>query len=309
MLRRYGYASVLFSLAILSSAGAYAAEKESSREVVQGFEQLRKTVPVLADALPIYLTTVQGSKVLNVSLFGKIPFPFSEVSAVLSRPKSYCDFLPVLFNVKACVITRTRPDIQIKYYVAGKHYTPPLASIRLNSRFRVMDKQKDYLAVMMESDEDSAGTSRYHVLLKAVPIDDQTLVSIESVYAPGRLTRMATYTYIKVFARDKPGFTRISVSGDSEQRYITGFPAVIERSIVRSYFALKAHLLSQPVAAGKRHEARLQSWYDLNLPHKLQLYELDRDQYLQIKRKERANQLEMQEKIDQSAVVKVGKVN
>lgn len=309
MLRRYGFAWVFLILAIFSSQGVFAADKESSQDVVRKFEQLTRTVPVLADALPIYLATVQDSKVLNVSLFGRIPFSFTEVSAVLSRPQSYCDFLPVMFNVKGCVITRIHPNAQIKYYVAGKHYTPPLTSFRIHSRFRIIEKRKDFLEIMMEADEDSVGKSRYHVLLKVVPIENQALVSIESVYAPGRLTRMATYTYIKVFARNKPGFTKITVSGDGEQRYITGFPAIIERSIVRSYFALKAHLMSQHLPTGKRHEARLQSWYDLNLPHKLQLYELDRDQYLQIKRKERVNQLRMQENADQSATVKVGKVN
>ena len=101
----------------------------------------------------------------------------------------------------------------------------------------------------------------------------------------------------------------MTISGDGTQQYITGFPAIIERSIVRSYFALKAHLLNQNAAVGTRHEARLQSWYDLNLPHKLQLYELDREEYLQIKRRERLNQLKMQKKINQSAAVKVGKVN
>ena len=296
-------------MAILSSWGCFAAEKEVPHDIVQKYQQLTRTVPILADTLPLYLTTIQDSKVLNVNLYGRIPFAFSEVSTVLAKPESYCDFLPLMFNVKGCVITRAHPDTQIKYFVAGKYYTAPVASIRIQSRFRVVDKRNDFLKVMMEAADDTNGTSRYHVLLKVVPIENETLISIESVYAPGRLTRMATYTYIKMFARDKPGFTRVTISGDGTQQYITGFPAIIERSIVRSYFALKAHLLNQNAAVAVRHEARLQSWYDLNLPHKLQLYELDREEYLQIKRRERLNQLKMQKKINQSAAVKVGKVN
>ena len=116
---------------------------------------------------------------------------------------------------------------------------------------------------------------------------------------------MATNTYVNVFARDKPGFTEIQEPG-GKKKLKTGFPAVIERSSVRAYFALKAYMLNYHLPPAKRFEASLKTWYDLNKPYKKQLYELERDQYLQIKRREHENQLRIQKKVRQSAKVKVG---
>ncbi len=292
MLVRRKLVLVILGLLLGLPGGASAASMESEA-LIQRYIHLTKTTRALTDTLPLYLATVQDNKVLNVSLFGLIPYSFNKVASELSKPQSYCEFLPLMFNVKGCVVTETSPVTRIKYYVAGKYYTPPIASIRIKSVFRIIESRKDFLQIIMEDDGDSQGTTKYHVLLKIVPMKNQTLIYIESLYAPGRLTRMATKTYVSMFARNKPGFTKLKVSGGGETQFITGFPAIIERSIVRSYFALKAYLQNQHVPPARRHEARLQSWYNLNLPHRKQLYELERKQYLAIKRRERKNQLNM----------------
>ncbi|MGW8247454.1 MAG: hypothetical protein ACWGOV_05020 [Acidiferrobacterales bacterium] len=274
-------------------------------DLVNQYHKLEKSSSPLAVALPIYLKTVQKENVLNVSLLGTIPFKFSDVAAVLAKPGSYCDFLPLMFNVKGCVITDFNPVTRIKFYVAGKHYTSPITSYRIHAVFRLVGRTPDKIRVRLEADPDTPGKSDYDVDLMAIPLDGETLMYLESRFAPGRITRMATNTYVNVFARDKPGFTEIQEPG-GKKKLITGFPAVIERSSVRAYFALKAYMLNHHLPPAKRFDACLNTWYDLNQPYKKQLYELERDQYLQIKRREHKNQLRIQKKVRQSAKVKVG---
>ena len=296
---------VVIGLSLSSTVNADEVKEITQDHLVDQYHKLEKTGKRLAATLPIYLKTVQKEKVLNVSLLGKIPFKFSDVSAVLAKPGSYCDFLPLLFNVKTCVITELNPVTRMKFYVAGKHYTPPITSYRIHAVFRLVDRTPDKIRVRMEADPDTPGKSDYGVDLVAIPLDGETLMYLKSRYAPGRITRMATNTYVNVFARDKPGFTEIQEPG-GKKKLITGFPAVIERSSVRAYFALKAYTLNYHLPPDKRFEACLKTWYDLNQPYKKQLYELERDQYLQIKRREHKNQLRIQEKERQSAKVKVG---
>jgi hypothetical protein len=296
---------VVIGLSLSSTVNADEVKEITPDHLVDQYHKLEKTGKRLAATLPIYLKTVQKEKVLNVSLLGKIPFKFSDVSAVLAKPGSYCDFLPLLFNVKTCVITELNPVTRMKFYVAGKHYTPPITSYRIHAVFRLVDRTPDKIRVRMEADPDTPGKSDYGVDLVAIPLDGETLMYLKSRYAPGRITRMATNTYVNVFARDKPGFTEIQEPG-GKKKLITGFPAVIERSSVRAYFALKAYTLNYHLPPDKRFEACLKTWYDLNQPYKKQLYELERDQYLQIKRREHKNQLRIQEKERQSAKVKVG---
>jgi len=298
----------LFFVTGLLGVGAVNAEESgemTTASLIEQYRELENTGTPLAATLPIYLKTVQKKNVLNVSLLGRIPFKFSDVAEALSKPASYCDFLPLMFNVKSCVITEFNPVTRMKFYVAGKHYTPPITSYRIHAVFRPVSRTPEKIRIRMEADEDSPGKSDYDVDLMAIPLDGETLLYLKSRYAPGRITRMATSTYVKMFARDKPGFTEIQEPG-GKKKLITGFPAVIERSTVRAYFALKAFMLNIQLPPAKRFDACLKTWYDLNQPYKKQLYELERDQYLQIKRREHKNQLRIQEKVRQSAVVKVG---
>ena len=305
MLNRLILLFVVIGLGVAGAAKAGEVKEITPGYLVEQYRKMEKTGTRLAATLPLYLKTVQKDDVLNVSLLGRIPFKFSDVTDVLAKPASYCNFLPLMFNVKSCVITELNPVTRMKFYVAGKHYSPPITSYRIHALFRLVDRTPEKIRIRLESDEDSLGKSGYDVDLMAIPLDGQTLLYLKSRYAPGRITRMATYTYIKVFARDKPGFTEIQEPG-GEKKLITGFPAVIERSTVRAYFALKAYMLNIHLPPAKRFDACLNTWYDLNQPYKKQLYELGRDQYLQIKRREHKNQLRIQEKQRQSAVVKVG---
>lgn len=306
MRKGIGSLFLVASMLVVGVVGAGEVEKITPASLVEQYRKMEKTGSRLAASLPIYLKTEQKKDVLRVSLLGQIPFKFSDVAGVLSRPGSYCDFLPLMFNVKSCVIPEFNPVTRMKFYVAGKHYSPPIASYRIHAVFRLVDRSPEVVRVRLESEEDSLGKSGYDVDLMAVPLDGKTLISVKSRYAPGRLTRMATYAYIKVFARDKPGFTEIQEPGSGKKKLITGFPAVIERSTVRAYFALKAYMLNYRLPSKERFEACLKTWYDLNRPYKKQLYELGRKQYLEIKRRERKNQLRIQKKVRQSAVVKVG---
>jgi len=300
-------AIALLLIGALAPAPARANDGDEAEVLVQQYLAASRQSPGLAKGLPIHLVTRQDKHQLTVKLVGLMPYGFSEVASVLAQPDSYCEFLPLMFNVKTCVVSERSPQTRIRYYVAGKHYNPPLTSFRINSRYRLVHYGGDFLGVNLESDEDSFGSSQYRVELRAVPFNGQTLISVNSLYAPGRLTRMATYTYINVFARDKPGFTMVKPAGADRPLPITGFPAIIERSSVRAYLALKSMMVNRHLRPDQQYEARLRTWYDLNVPYNKQLYELERSQYLDIKRRERANQLRLQAKKGfQSAPVKVG---
>jgi hypothetical protein len=282
-----------------------AARDVSNKQLLAEYQVIRQSRSPLAGTLPVYLHTESEGDQTRVSLIGRISYPFSSVDAVLRDPAAYCEFLPLLFNVKACVITDHGPVEKIRYYVAGKNYAPPLASYRLNTTWRVLERRPDMLHVLMQAEQDRAGASSYQVDLIVIPSGEETLISVEAVYAPGRLTRAATHTYVHLFARNKPGFTLVEATKTGKREFITGFPAIIERSVVRSYLSLNAYLGTRKVAPDRRLQAQLQKWYSLNQPYHTQLHEMERDEYIAIKHRERRNQLKLQSKADQSATVKV----
>jgi len=293
-------AGALFCLPVAADQGA------PNQRLLAKFDTISRARPPLASTLPVYLQTENQGDQASVSLIGQVHYPFDEVAAVLRNPDAYCEFLPLMFNVKGCVITDHGPVDKVRYYVAGKNYTSPLASYRLNTTWQVVGRRADLLHVLMKADRDGDGVSSYQVDLVVIPHGKETLISVEALYAPGRLTRVATHTYVHLFARNKPGFTLVEAGKSGKRELITGFPAIIERSVVRSYLALNAYLATRDVADERRLDAQLQRWYSLNQPYHTQLYEMERDEYLAIKHRERRNQLKLQRKADQSASVKVG---
>lgn len=69
-------------------------------------------------------------------------------------------------------------------------------------------------------------------------------------------------------------------------KYIGGMRGVVERNTMRYYLAVEAYLGALSAPADSRLEKRLNGWHDAVERYPLQLHELNRDEYLAMKRKE-----------------------
>jgi hypothetical protein len=60
----------------------------------------------------------------------------------------------------------------------------------------------------------------------------------------------------------------------------------IERNVMRYYLAIDAHLASLSAAPQQQLEKRLETWFDSSERYARQLHEMDRSQYIAMKRDE-----------------------
>jgi hypothetical protein len=97
---------------------------------------------------------------------------------------------------------------------------------------------------------------------------------------------MAMRGYLATIGRDKVGFSIVAKKSDGQPVYIGGTRGVVERNTMRYYLAIEAYLAALSVPPGKQLESRLSAWYAGVERYPLQLHELDRDEYLAMKRKE-----------------------
>jgi hypothetical protein len=67
---------------------------------------------------------------------------------------------------------------------------------------------------------------------------------------------------------------------------------------MRYYLAFEAFLDMQPVPATHRFEACINAVYDLMEQYPRQLHEMEKAEYLDAKRRERENQLRLQQRLD-----------
>ena len=81
-----------------------------------------------------------------------------------------------------------------------------------------------------------------------------------------------------------------------------GVRGTIERNTMRYYLALQAVLETRDLPPDDRFEASIRSWFALTERYRPQLYEMEREEYLQAKRREHINQLRLQKRSMQTAL-------
>jgi len=68
--------------------------------------------------------------------------------------------------------------------------------------------------------------------------------------------------------------------------YIGGVRGALERNVMRYYLAVDAHLASLAVPPEQQLDKRIQTWFDSSERYARQLHEMDRAQYLAMKKDE-----------------------
>jgi hypothetical protein len=94
-------------------------------------------------------------------------------------------------------------------------------------------------------------------------------------------------TYLGTVGSGKIGFTVVGKQDSGQPDYIDGVRAMIERNTMRFYLAIDSYL-SFPGAT--QLEKRLHGWFMATERYALQLREMDKNAYLQMKRAEYVRQ-------------------
>jgi hypothetical protein len=153
-------------------------------------------------------------------------------------------------------------------------------------RYRVIDSTAEHFAVRLDAEEGPLGTRDYRIVLEAIPAGGRTFMHLSYSYGYSMTSRMLMKSYLATLGRNKVGFSIVGHDSDGEPRYIDGMRAVVERNAIRYYFTVDAFLHSLGAAPNQQREVSLESWFDSCEQYPLQLHEVDRDEYLSMKRHE-----------------------
>jgi len=108
---------------------------------------------------------------------------------------------------------------------------------------------------------------------------------------------MAEKAYYATLGRNRKGFTVIGTDEDGKPVLVGGRRGAIERNTVRSYFAIRSFINMLRFPAEHRFRSSIGEWYDLTSRYRQLDFGLDRKEYLDIKTRERKNQLTLQQRI------------
>jgi hypothetical protein len=246
---------------------------------------------------PFYLESKEMPDQLQGDIYALVAQPFGLVNGALNdpagKPTNWCDVMMLHLNIKYCRAGQDAKGSTLLLNIGRKMEQPLEDTHPVEFRYRVLASQKDYFAISLTAPEGPFSTRDYRILLEAVPVDKQrTFIHLTYSYGFGMAAKLAMKGYLSTSGRHKVGFTQVGTDSSGKPKYIRGVRGVVERNAMRYYVAIDSFLNAVPLPRDQQFERRLSDCIDILDQYALQLHEVERDVYLDMKRNERRRQLE-----------------
>jgi hypothetical protein len=261
-------------------AGSDAAQALSARH-----EALREEFAHSPFERPLVLRSTQADDELKGDVYAVIEQPFAATAAALADRARWCELLILHLNIKDCRADAGPRGDALSVVIGRKLDRAADGGQHMEFAFRVPSRQPDYLQVQMAADRGPLGTRDHRLSLEAAPLTERSsFIHMTYAYGYGAMARMATQAYLATAGRDKVGFTVTGRSAEGKPVYIDGVRGMVERNVMRYYLAIEAYLGALSVPPGERTEKRLRDWFTATERNATQLHEVERDEYLAMKR-------------------------
>ncbi|MGU7772752.1 hypothetical protein ACV229_21580 [Burkholderia sp. MR1-5-21] len=236
---------------------------------------------------PLYLESSETNSILKGDIYAVVDYPFATVSGKLDDPgqgpANWCDVLILHLNTKYCHASTGDGGAVLDVNVGRKIEQKLDDTYRVQFRYRVAAATPDYFQVNLTADSGPMSTKDYRISLEAVPVGgNRTFLHLTYGYGFGTIGRMAMKTYLATIGRDKVGFTVDATQPSTPPKYIGGVRGLLERNTMRYYLAIDAYLGT----LDKSTDQRFARWFDATEQYPQQLHEVERQDYLQMKRNE-----------------------
>jgi hypothetical protein len=235
----------------------------------------------------LYEISSESQHDLKGEIYAVVDFPFIKVSNALNNPEHWCDALILHINIKYCRASGSGPETILNVNLGQKDEQPMAQTYGVAFNYREVTKSMDYFAVEMKAANGPMGTYDYRIWIEATPIQGgRTFLHFTYTYSFGLAGRVAMQTYLALGGIKKVGFTSIGNLPNGQPSYIKGVRGVVERNTMRYFLAIDAYLTALTFLPEDQLEKRLQLWYNSTEIYAVQLHEVERNDYLEMKRNE-----------------------
>jgi hypothetical protein len=235
----------------------------------------------------LYLNSTESSHDLKGEIYAVVDYPFATVNMALNDPAHWCDVLILHINIKYCHASSNDAKTILTVNL-GKKYDQPLAdTYRVEFNYRGIITTPDYFALELNAENGPLSTRDYRIWVEATPVKGgRTFLHVTYAYSFGLTGSLAMKGYLATIGRGKVGFTITGKLPNGTSAYIQGVRGVVERNTMRYYLAIDAYIAALATPTKAQLEQRLLLWYNANEKYSRQLHEVERDEYLKMKRKE-----------------------
>lgn len=233
---------------------------------------------------PLVLESSEASGQLSGNIFALVDHPFEQVSAALVKPAVWCDVLMLHLNTKYCAVRGSGAATTLAVSVGRKFDQPLSDAQRIDFVWQPPVSAADYMSARLSADKGPLSTRDYRIEFEATPLPNgKTFIHMAYAYAYGAAARIAMQGYLSTLGSDKVGFSTKDKDASGQPNLVGGVLGVVERNTMRYYLAIDAYLDSP---AESELPKRLAQWFDSTERYARQLHEVDRNDYLEMKRNE-----------------------
>ncbi len=287
--RRNAIAACLLALMAampVASALGQSAEALAARELA-----LRERLSRNQFQRPLVLESTELNGALKGDVYAVVAQPYSVVGPAMQGMDHWCDILIIHLNVKNCTSSGTGASSTLSVAV-GRRFDQPIAdTYLLDFSYRVINSGPGYLRVQLNADVGPFGTKNYRFVLEAIPLDTgSSFVHMSYSYTYGFAAQLAMQGYLATAGRNKVGFSIVEHQPDGTPVYLGNVRGLIERNAMRYYLAIEAYLGAYQSPSRDQPEKRMRDWFAAVERYPLQLHEIERDEYMSMKRRELARQ-------------------
>ena len=240
---------------------------------------------------PLVLESSESANHVSGEIYAIVAFPFGDVLTGLNDPNHWCDVIFLHINTKSCRAVTSPSGNTLEVRVGKKSQQDVADASRVDFNYRVLAASTEYFDIALTAKSGPMGTSDYSIKLEAIALPNgKTFIHFTYSYAFNFAGRLAMQTYLSTLARDKVGFTTVGKRGDGQSEYVGGMRGLVERNAMRYYLAINAFLESAGSLPATQFERRLQGWFAATEQYPRQLHEVERAEYLSMKRGEKARE-------------------
>lgn len=285
LLRAFALAGALLLAA--PAVLAQAPQASGPTELLNRYAALRPQLDRNVFGGPIYIESVERPRSSQGDVYAVVNSAFPAVRAALGDPAQWCEMMILHLNTKFCRSHGGSGSEQLELRIGKKHDQPLLDAPRVLFGWRATPPAADFMRVQLDAPDGPFDTRDYRIVLEAVPLDaGRSFIHLAYSFEFGTASHLAMQLYLATIGRSKVGFTLLPARPGAEPGYLGGVRGMVERNTMRYYLAIEAYLAGLAVPPAQRLEYRLQAWFDATEKYPRQLREVDRDSYLEMKRRE-----------------------
>ena len=275
------------AITLLALAGLSAAQAQDAAALMARHTGLSQQLQNNVFQRPLVLVSEEAAGTLQGDIYAEVKLPYSEVGPALRSSRQWCDILILHLNVKGCQTAFSGKGDTLSLDIGRKSDQPLAEAYRVDFRYQVVAARRDYLHVSLGAASGPLGTRDYRIELEVVALGAvRSFMHMSYTYAYGLSARVAMRSYLATVGRNKVGFSVVGRNENLQPIYMDGMRGVIERNTMRYYLAIESYLGALSTPASLQVEKRLSDWFTGIERYPRQLHELDRDEYLSMKRRE-----------------------